>query len=79
MVPTDGLYLITIETVVPTDWLYLITIETAVPRDGLYLKMICVLLVILMDVFMKQRQRIPDEQVGVMTGQLFIDAWHYKT
>lgn len=47
-------------------------------REGhfvsVYLKVIRVLLIVFINVFMEQGQRIPDEQVCVMAGQLFIDT-----
>ena len=52
------------------------------PRKGLtdiqfssHLEVIRVLFVIFVNMFLKKRHRISDEQVSVMTGQLLIDTW----
>lgn len=41
----------------------------------MYLKVICILLIIFMNVLIEKSQRITDEQVSIMAGQLFIDSW----
>lgn len=50
-----------------------------ITQNALYLKVIRVLPVIFINVFLKQSQRIPDEEESIMARQLFIDAWRRKT